>query len=62
MSLGRSRKFDSILGFTYLKRIENGGRQRNGRDIRADYVHFEGHWDVTPKMPNMSQRQVVIFG
>ena len=37
VSLGRSRKSNSILGLTYFKSTGSSGRQRHGRDIREDY-------------------------
>jgi len=64
VSLGRSRKSNSILGFTYCNHTGSSGcpSQRHSQDIRADYVDFEGHWESTPKKPKMRQCQVVICG
>ena len=49
MSLGRSRKSNSILGLTYFKSTGSSGRQRHGRDIRADYLDFDGALGGDPK-------------
>jgi len=43
------------LGRSYFKRAGSSGRQRNGRDIRADNVDFEGHWESTQKKPKMRE-------
>jgi len=61
-SLGISRKSNSILGRTHFKRPGNSFRQRTGRDIHADYVDFEGHWESTQKNPKRREYQVVICG
>ena len=64
VSLGKSPKSNSILELTYFKSTGSSGRQRYGRDddIRADYVDFEGHWEVTQKKPKMRECQVVVCG
>jgi len=58
----RSRKSNIILGLTYFKSTGSSGRQKlgHGRDIRADYVDFVGHWEVTQKKPKMWQCHMLI--